>query len=96
MDVSNLNQLLEILEENTDQLQEVLSPLLNTALPKMSGKLPLLDKAQLYVLITYAIESLLFCMLLDLISVIHLLKSSHQPISVYMASTPNRIPFSKN
>jgi exosome complex protein LRP1 len=34
---------------------------LKSALSETSSKLPLLDKAKLYVLVTYAIESMLFC-----------------------------------
>ena len=44
-----------------DDLRDALEPLLATALSHHTTKLPLLDKAKLYVLVTYAIESLLFC-----------------------------------
>lgn len=64
MDVTDLLSLIEGLDENVDDLKEALTPFLQTALTENTAKLPLLDKAQLYVLITYAIESLLFCMLL--------------------------------
>lgn len=60
MDTTDLNPLVEDLEENIDDLEESLAPLLNTALSASTSKLPLLDKAKLYVLTTYAIESLLF------------------------------------
>jgi len=61
MDTVDLVPLLEQLEDNIDDLQEVLEPLLKAALSETAAKLPLLDKAKLYVLVTYAIESILFC-----------------------------------
>jgi len=53
--------LLETLDDEIDDLEESLQPLLKTALSDSASKLPLLDKAKLYVLVTYAIESMLFC-----------------------------------
>lgn len=64
MDESTLSPLLEILDDNLDDLEEVFAPLLKTALSDSVQTLPLLDKAQFYVLITYSIESALFCKLL--------------------------------
>ena len=61
MDISDLVPLIELLNDNIDDLEEALSPLIRSALLDTAGKIPLLDKAQLYVLITYAIESILFC-----------------------------------
>ncbi len=61
MDTSDLVPLIELLDDNIDDLEEALSPLIESALSDTAGKLPLLDKAQLYVLVTYAIESILFC-----------------------------------
>jgi len=60
MDSSKVLSLLEQLDDEVDDLDEALSPLLKSALSETSSKLPLLDKAKLYVLVTYAIESLLF------------------------------------
>lgn len=60
MDIEDLQSLVEDLSENIDDLETALSPLLKTALSASTSKLPLLDKAKLYVLATYAIESLLF------------------------------------
>jgi exosome complex protein LRP1 len=51
----------EHLEDNIDDLEENLEPLLAAALSATTKKLPVLDKAKLYVLIVYSIESLLFC-----------------------------------
>ncbi|TVY48122.1 Exosome complex protein [Lachnellula occidentalis] len=60
MDSSKVLSLLEQLDDEVDDLEEALAPLLKAALAETSSKLPLLDKAKLYTLVTYAIESLLF------------------------------------
>ncbi len=62
MDTTDIAPLIEQLDDNIDDLEEALDPLLKGALSITAGKLPLLDKAHLYVLVTYAIESILFCM----------------------------------
>lgn len=67
MEAADLVSLIEGLDENVDDLKEALAPFLQTSLTENAAKLPVLDKAQLYVLITYAIESLLFCRLLQFI-----------------------------
>lgn len=56
----DLPDLVEDLEVNIDELTDTLSPLLSTPLSTTATSLPLLDKAKLYVLAAYAIESLLF------------------------------------
>lgn len=61
MGTIDLAPLIELLDDNIDNLEEALLPLLKNALSDKAGKLPLLDRAQLYILITYAIESILFC-----------------------------------
>ena len=61
MDAAELLPLIDQLEVQIDDLRDVLEPLLSTALSHHATQLPLLDKAKLYVLATYAIESLLFC-----------------------------------
>jgi len=61
MDSSKVLSLLDQLDDEVDDLEEALAPLLKAALAETSSKLPLLDKAKLYTLVTYAIESLLFC-----------------------------------
>ncbi len=63
MDTLDLQPLIQCLELNIDELEEALEPLLKHALSETAGKLPLLDKAKFYVLITYAIESVLYCKL---------------------------------
>ncbi|PBP17536.1 hypothetical protein BUE80_DR011541 [Diplocarpon rosae] len=60
MDSSKVMSLLEALDDEIDDLEESLEPLLKTVLSESASKLPLLDKAKLYVLVTYAIESMLF------------------------------------
>lgn len=61
MEIVDLVPLIELLDDNIDDLEEALEPLLKSALLDTAGKLPLLEKAQLYVLVTYTIESVLFC-----------------------------------
>ena len=61
MEFTDLVPLIDTLDDNIDDLEEALEPLLQSALSDTAGKLPLLDKAQLYVLVTYAIESIMFC-----------------------------------
>jgi len=61
MDPVDLMPLIEQLDDDIDDLEDAMAPLLQKNLSDIAGKLPLLDKAQLYVLATFAIESLLFC-----------------------------------
>ena len=63
MENPNILSLLGELDDNIDDLDEALAPFIKSSLPDATGKLPLLDKAKLYVLITYALESMLFCRL---------------------------------
>ena len=62
MEATDLVPMIEQLDDNIDDLEEALEPLMKATLSDMAAKLPLLDKAQLYVLVTYAIESILFCL----------------------------------
>lgn len=66
MEVSDLLPLVEQLDDNVDGLEEAIAPLLNQPLTEISKKLPVLDKAKLHVLTTYALESLIFCKLIDI------------------------------
>lgn len=61
-DVADILPQLEQLDGEIDDLEDVLEPLLGS-LAEVANKLPLLDKAKLYVLATYSIESMLFCKL---------------------------------
>ncbi|OJD28568.1 hypothetical protein ACJ73_00009 [Blastomyces percursus] len=60
MESTDLTPLLEQLEDNIDDLEDVLEPLLAQPLSTTTQKMPVLDKAKLHVLITYAIESMVF------------------------------------
>jgi exosome complex protein LRP1 len=60
MDVSDITPQLEKLDGDLDNLEEAIKPLLEN-MRDVTSKLPLLDKAKLYVLVAYAIETLLFC-----------------------------------
>ena len=61
MDTQRLSDLVDQLDDDIDELEERLEPLLSTAFSATTKKLPVLDRAKLYVLVTYTIESLLFC-----------------------------------
>ena len=58
---TNVMDLLEQLDDEVDDLEDALAPILKAGLADTASKLPLLDKAKLYVLVTYAVESMLFC-----------------------------------
>ncbi|KAK9420935.1 putative Sas10/Utp3/C1D family-domain-containing protein [Seiridium unicorne] len=60
MDVTDIVPQLERLDGEIDDLEEVLESLLGS-LPEVASKLPLLDKSKLYVLVAYALESMIFC-----------------------------------
>lgn len=62
MEIADLLPVVERLEDNVDDLEEVLEPLFKRSLEETSKKLPLLERAKLHVLLTYTLESLLFCM----------------------------------
>jgi exosome complex protein LRP1 len=63
MDTSDIQELIDDLSGNLDDLEASLAPILSTALSASTSKLPLLDKAKLYVLATYALDSVLFSLL---------------------------------
>lgn len=60
MDSSEVKELVDEMGDSIDQLETSLAPLLKQSLASSTSKLPLLDKAKLYVLATYAIDSVLF------------------------------------
>ncbi|KAL8895967.1 MAG: hypothetical protein Q9207_007937, partial [Kuettlingeria erythrocarpa] len=60
MEVLGPAPLLEALGNNIDGLEEALAPLIKGTLVDAVSRLPLLDKAQLFVLVTYALETMLF------------------------------------
>ena len=55
--------MIEQLDENIDDLGAALNLLLENSLVENAQKLPPLERSKLYVLVTYAIESLMFCKL---------------------------------
>lgn len=59
MDVANINAQLDQLDGDMDKMEETVKPLIAN-LSEIAAKLPLLDKAKLYVLATYTIETALF------------------------------------
>ncbi|GAM87052.1 hypothetical protein ANO11243_050730 [Dothideomycetidae sp. 11243] len=59
-DSSAVQALVHTLSQNIDSVETALNPLLSNPLSTTSSKLPLLDKAKLYVHTAYAIESLIF------------------------------------
>ncbi|KAI1772728.1 Sas10/Utp3/C1D family-domain-containing protein [Hypoxylon cercidicola] len=59
MDPTNISPQLDQLDDELDTLEEALQPILGN-ISDVASKLPLLDKAKLYVLATYSIESMLF------------------------------------
>lgn len=60
MDVTDITPQLDQLDVDLDKLEDALKPLLRD-LSDVASSLPLLDKAKLYVLATYSIESTLYC-----------------------------------
>ena len=61
MDTLDVLPLIEQLDENIGDLEEALKPLIDHALSDTIGKLPLLDRAKAYTMVTYAVEAILFC-----------------------------------
>ena len=61
MDTEALVSLTDQLNDDIDDLEDALKPLIARALSDTAQNLPVLDKAKLYALTTYAIESILFC-----------------------------------
>ncbi|KAK1837680.1 exosome-associated family protein [Colletotrichum chrysophilum] len=59
MAMKDMSNELDKLETHIDSLEDALKPLVSD-LPQMSSELPLLDKAKMFALTAYAIESLLF------------------------------------
>jgi exosome complex protein LRP1 len=53
--------LVDQLDDEIDDLEEALAPVLDNKLADTASRLPVLDKAKLYILTTYAVESILFC-----------------------------------
>lgn len=63
MEIADLFPFLQTLEDDLDKLEEAVAPLIYGTLAKAVFKLPVLDKAQHYVVVAYAIETIIFCKL---------------------------------
>ncbi|KZZ90610.1 exosome-associated family protein [Ascosphaera apis ARSEF 7405] len=63
MESVDLTPLIEELEDEVDNVEDILEPLMKKALELTTQNMPVLDKAKLHVTVTYAIWSLLFCYL---------------------------------
>lgn len=74
-DTHDMKPLVDDLRDGIDELQTALKPLLHTNHTDFTSKLPLLDKAKMSVLTTYAIESILFCACLLLSYTLHITTS---------------------
>lgn len=61
MDATDIMPYIEELEQNIDKLQKALTPLTKDLVTQTACRLPLLDRAKLYVLLAYSIESMIFC-----------------------------------
>lgn len=61
MDTGQVMDMVNLLDDQVDDIEEALAPLLKETLQDTAATLPVVDKARLYVLTTYAIDSLLFC-----------------------------------
>lgn len=59
-DVRDVNPDLDKMDGQLDKVEDALQPLLGN-LAEVSSQLPLLDRAKLFALTAYSIESLLFC-----------------------------------
>ena len=69
LDAPDITPLLEDFKTNIDKLETGLKPLLEQDLSETLSKLPVLDKAKLYCLLTYAIESMLSCAYLIIVCI---------------------------
>lgn len=98
MDPNNISPELDHLDDELDSLEAALQPILHNV-SDVATKLPLLDKAKLYVLMTYAIESMLFCMRVMphiIANVNKLTIQLFQPLLDLTALTQKNIPSSRN
>ncbi|MCJ1439469.1 hypothetical protein MMC27_008863, partial [Xylographa pallens] len=61
MDTEDLISFTDQLNDDIDDLEDALRLLITGTLSDAAQRLPLLDRAKLYALTTYAIESIIFC-----------------------------------
>ncbi|KAL4997622.1 Sas10/Utp3/C1D family-domain-containing protein [Aspergillus recurvatus] len=75
MEPADLIPLLERLDDDVDDLEEALAPILQSTIVETSKKLPVLDKAKFHVMTAYALESLIFSYLR-----LHGVKATEHPV----------------
>lgn len=85
MDPTKILSLLEQLDDDIDDIEDAVAPFIQKTIPEFASKLPLLDKAKLYTLVTYAIESILFCTIFH-----HFISVAFRPcILIHFGSIPS-------
>ncbi|KAL4973761.1 Sas10/Utp3/C1D family-domain-containing protein [Aspergillus desertorum] len=75
MEPADVIPLLERLDDDVDDLEEALAPILRSTVVETSKKLPVLDKAKFLVMTAYALESLIFSYLR-----LHGVKATEHPV----------------
>ncbi|RDW86168.1 uncharacterized protein DSM5745_02810 [Aspergillus mulundensis] len=75
MEPADLIPLIERLDDDVDDLEEALAPILESTVIETSKKLPVLDKAKFHVMTAYALESLIFSYLR-----LHGVKATEHPV----------------
>ncbi|KAL3436783.1 Sas10/Utp3/C1D family-domain-containing protein [Aspergillus tetrazonus] len=75
MESADLIPLLERLDDDVDDLEEAIAPILQSTVVETSKKLPVLDKAKFHVMTAYALESLIFSYLR-----LHGVKATEHPV----------------
>jgi len=56
-------ELLVDLSDEIDELNEVTGPILKSSIAEAASKLSVIDKTKFYVMISYTLESIIFCTL---------------------------------
>lgn len=56
-------ELLDDLSDEIDELNEVAGPILKSSITEAASKLSVIDKTKFYVMISYTLESIIFCTL---------------------------------
>ena len=57
---AHITELIDQLDDNLDNLQDALKTIMTKSLTEIAAEHSLLDRAKLYIMVTYAIESVLF------------------------------------
>lgn len=56
-------ELLDDLSDEIDELSEVAGPILKSSITEAASKLSVIDKTKFYIMISYTLESIIFCTL---------------------------------